>query len=170
MNTFLAICAFIFISVPGFAQDVASGAALGPEVAGFQIVNQAPTNISPSDIQMLIGRLSLYNVRFPNLVAKVRLNGFNKIVIRPKQDGEGGGTVLAAVSTNPKEIIIYESYFSTGKDNEIFKSLDYSVADIALLHELIHAFDIDNKILQNNLQVVGWGLSQDLSLDSFRII
>ena len=87
---------------------------------------------------------------------KVKQNGFSKIQLKNSDPAVSGGGVLAEVQKKPKQIVIYSAYFTAGTDTPELKALPFSIAEIALMHELIRAFDISDDLSSANLQILGW--------------
>lgn len=93
--------------------------------------------------------------QYPVLLKQVAYNGYQSIILAPSESGETGGAVLAQTNYNPRTITIYEGFFTAAQSAEL-KGLRFSVADVALLHELLHAFDVDNQIVSGAALRVGW--------------
>lgn len=137
--------------------------------ADFCVELEEGVYVTPSDLSQIRGKIEFLRKKFPRLISKVQSRGYKRILIRSASNGETGGVVLAQVSREEKLIVIYEGFFSILRSNRVLQNIGYSVADIALLHELLHAFDDDNFLVSHNYTLIGWDLPQNLSIDAFSI-
>jgi hypothetical protein len=132
-------------------------------------ISDRSLHIAHQELIGLQSKIEFLSSKFPNLISRVTEKGYRTLTIGPVQKGETGGAVLAALQPKRKTIILYEDFFSVLRKNPALESLPYSVADIALLHELIHAFDDDNQIIQSNLKAIGWDINQNTLKDQFTL-
>lgn len=135
---------------------------------GYCLTVQEPAQVSEDEKVLLNKKLTFLRQRFPLLYAKIQDNGYRRIVLKAPQTGENGGAVLAQVLPDQKLIVIYGGYFSILKDAPVLSDLQYSVADISLLHELLHAYDDSSILASANLSLLGWSYIQEAPTDSFR--
>lgn len=160
--TFLLL--FIFSSQIAIAQEIVTGAIYGPEESsGFNISIEVGSKANALDVAALQKGLSLFTAKFPNFMNKIRQNGFTRIIIRA--ESPLGDSTIAAAYIGSNQIMIFPSYFAMLKTKGIENS---SLANIVLFHELIHAYDATDALVQNNLAIIGWGLTQNISNGAFR--
>ncbi|MBT4763262.1 MAG: hypothetical protein HOO06_16325 [Bdellovibrionaceae bacterium] len=138
-------------------------------IAGFCISSETPTPISQAEQSELSKILVSFEIRFPKLFSIVHKNGYFRLIIKPTQIGENGGAVLAKTLTEQKIIVLYKDFFIANKKIPALKNFKFSVSEVALLHELIHAFDEDNNLVVTNLEPLGWNLTEHVPIDGYRI-
>lgn len=137
-------------------------------MSGFCVNIDPEARITKSDLSSLEEKLLNFQNRFPKLMKSIADKGYKTLTIKPREVGETGGTVLAQVDQRNKQITLYRDFFSVAKDNQVLQSLPYSVSDVALLHEFIHAHDENNELVRNNLKVIGWDIQRGNTTDGFR--
>jgi hypothetical protein len=158
----------IFLSLTLVSVYAAGGESCpSAKVAGFCLRDEKST--AASDVSDLKKKLEYFSEKFPVLISTIQKNGYGEIAIRSSQSGETGGTVLAELVKEQKLIILYKDFFSAARETPALQNLGYSVADIALLHELIHAFDEDDELVRHNLNFFGWNHAANVAADGFRI-
>ncbi len=148
------VCGLILFGFSGQAQDCQSDGKRHWETAGFCFSVAPGYELALADKLRLIGDFSSLETKFPHLFERIRRNGFHRIEIQ----AQGNELPATAASTHSKErlIIVFESYFEVFASEPLFQNLEYSIPQIALLHELLHAFDFDNSLVSNNPVVFGW--------------
>lgn len=136
--------------------------------SGFCVKVEGSVEITNNDRSSLDRKLGIFRQQFPLLVANIQEKGYRKIIIQAPENGETGGTVLAQVFKSPRMIAIKGGFFEVLRNNSALKDLKFSLADIALLHELLHAFDEDNSLITKNLPIIGWNITQNALVDGFK--
>jgi hypothetical protein len=159
MKKLFGVFLLIFFSLRANAQDVHGHALNKPlGAAGFTFVLESPSNVDAADVLLLSRKLQNLRAKFPRLIAKVIANSYDKIYLKNGPDVEAPNTLAMTVS-NPNAIAIYSPFFVALKHNPVSQPLPYSLAEIALLHEFLHAYDRDVSIVFNNLKFLGWDIA-----------
>lgn len=124
---------------------------------GVEFLNQTQREIVEN-------ALTGFATKFPRMMTKILENGFKVIVFEKTPGDQTEGAVLAEVQVESKRIVIYSAYFEAAK---IFVNKDNStsMAELALLHEFLHAFDADNAIVSVSYPLLGWDRKENLSAD-----
>ena len=164
--TLVLMALFMSNTVNAFCTDSKNGQLLS---SGFCLQIDSSVHVSKDDSDQIDQKLQFFNEKFPQLISKIKNRGYRQVSIKPDLSGESGGVVLAEVFKEQKLIVVYEGFFSVLRSNPIFKNIGYSVADIALLHELLHAFDEDNQLISYNYRLLGWDTPGNLSNDAFTL-
>jgi hypothetical protein len=128
--------------------------------SSFLITNA--NNVATADqVKWLDDKLVRLEKRFPNLFAKVQANGFATILIREKETSENGGAVLGEAD-GKKQILIFTADLFTVDQQKPLSNLGYLTSDIAVMHEMMHAFDMKGEIVGQNYKLLGWSDIQDM--------
>ncbi|MGE4133205.1 MAG: hypothetical protein AB7F86_16300 [Bdellovibrionales bacterium] len=150
---------------PSFGQNPCGSAAYRP-VAGFCVGLEGSAQVRDiSPLEKSVGSLS---ARFPQLMARVRQNGYRYIHVRGPKPGETGGAVLAETIRVQKLIVIYQDFFTVVQASEHLRALPFSVAEVSLLHELLHAYDENNAVFEKIYPWLGWKSLGRISKDRFK--
>jgi hypothetical protein len=123
---------------------------------GFCITIDSSAQLTEDDTKFLRLKIRSFEKKFPKLFSNVLAKGFGNILIKPAAVGENGGAVLGDTDIDKKQFVFYADFFSVEKNNAALQGLGYSVTDIIILHELMHAYDDKNELVQNNLKILGW--------------
>ena len=140
---FAAVLALIFLSA-GTAQ------------AQFKIVSKGYT--PPGEqLQKLQLTLKKFEEKYPQLMTKVKRAGFTQIDLLPNpSSAEQVGLVFASVehSHHHRQIAIYANYFEFSPGAHPLAP--FSLAEVTLLHELLHALDFEDNFTWSYFTLLGW--------------
>ncbi len=125
-----------------------SGEAFG----GFCVT--ASTPVTPAQLQFLSQKFLTIKAKFPHLFALAMANGYQTITLAPAETGETGGLVLGEIVSQTKSLFFYADIFTV--DQNLPSPLPYSLAEIAIVHELLHAFDDHAELVRSHLTQLGW--------------
>ena len=131
---------------------------------GFCIRTDASAQLTDDDTRFLRLKIRSLEKKFPKLFANVLAKGFGNIFIKSAEVGESGGAVLGETDIDKRQFVFYSDFFSVEKNNPSLQDLGYSVSDIIIVHELMHAYDDKDELVQNNLKILGWDSSGSLNI------